>query len=66
MEQNVDGSDWIFASGYESGRTGTLRTDNPYEADSAEAEQWFNGWGEGAAKRTVVNAKPDADTPADG
>ena len=66
MEQNTDGSDRIFAAGYESGRTVVPHTENPYEPNGAGAEQWLKGWGEGAAKRTVVNAKPDADTPADG
>ena len=66
MEQNTDESDPIFAIGYESGRTGIPHTENPYEGDSLEAERWLEGWGEGAAKRTVVNEKPDADTPADG
>ena len=66
MEQPTAGSDPIFTAGYESGRTGAPDTENPYGINSAEAEQWLEGWGEGAVKRAVVNAKPDADTPADG
>ena len=66
MKQNADPPVAVFAEGYESGRTGAPRTANPYTAESAEAEQWFKGWEEGLTKRDVVNAKPDADTPANG
>ena len=43
-----------FAYGYDSGWDGAPRTDNPYKTDSAEAEQWLQGWDEGLAKRDVV------------
>ena len=64
MEQGTDVPSATFTAGYESGRTDKLRAENPHEADSTEAEQWF--WDEGSAKRDVVNAKPDPDTPANG
>ena len=66
MEQDTDSPGSTFTEGYESGRTGGPRTGSPYAADSPEAEQWLKGWDEGSAKRDVVNAKPDPDTPANG
>ena len=66
MEQDTDGSGVSFTEGYESGRTGKPRTENPHEADSTEADQWLRGWDEGSTKRSVVNAKPDPETPANG
>jgi ribosome modulation factor len=55
-----------FTNGYESGRVGTSRSENPHPADSAEAEQWLKGWDEGSAKRDWMTAKPDPDAPANG
>jgi ribosome modulation factor len=66
MEQRRDSLGPVFTKGYESGRVGAPRSDNPHLAHSAEAEQWFAGWDEGSAKRDWVNAKPDPDAPADG
>jgi ribosome modulation factor len=66
MEQGTDSPSATFTEGYESGRTGGPRAENPHAVDSTEAEQWFKGWDEGSAKRDVVSAKPDPDTPANG
>jgi ribosome modulation factor len=66
MEQDADSPSPAFTEGYESGRTGDAHTANPHPADSLDSEQWLKGWGEGATKRTVVNAKPDPATPTNG
>ena len=49
-----------FTDGYDSGRDGGPRTDNPHKADSAEAEQWLEGWNEGLAKRDAVTPNRNA------
>ena len=62
MEQ--DQSNPAFTDGYDSGRDSAPRTDNPHKANSAEAEQWLQGWDEGLAKRDAVNTRPQQPTPA--
>ena len=52
-----------FTDGYDSGRDGGPHTDNPHKPDSAEAEQWLEGWNEGLAKRVAVSPSPDAMEP---
>jgi ribosome modulation factor len=64
MEQTPPDPD--YTDGYESGRVGKPHTENPHKADSPEAEQWLKGWGNGSTKRSVANAKPDPDSPANG
>jgi ribosome modulation factor len=64
MDQATDDQGAVFIDGYESGRAGAPRTDNPHAADSSEHTQWLKGWDEGCAKRGWVNAKPDPDAPA--
>ena len=54
MSMEQDQSNPAFTDGYDSGRDGAPRTDNPHKANSAEAEQWLHGWDEGLAKRDAV------------
>jgi ribosome modulation factor len=51
MEQDPNRPSAAFIEGYDTGRTGGPRTDNLHKSDSAEAEQWLEGWDEGSAKR---------------
>jgi ribosome modulation factor len=64
MEQKatVD-ADLVYADGYQAGRLGLSRDQNPHKGVGDASIRWFAGWDDGAAVRAWLSAVKEARQP---